>query len=358
MKKILYLLFLVIGLSSIESCKKEDGPVIGKETDFLSPQITTPITGASAVLLKAHATDTLIYKWDKADYGINIPVQYVLQADLVGNDFASPTTLATSSIDSAILTVGALNLKCIAMDLTVETVNELELRVMAYVPDAELTGDTLYSDVVAYDVTPYLAKDPLYMVGSFNGWNNGTAPRMFQNLSGLKYELYTNTTDNEWGFKFLTTLGAWTAYGHPGGGTSDTNGTLALGGDNCSQGLAAGYYRVEVDLGGMTWKTTAFSWAIIGSAPGDGWAADHAMTYNAGNDTWSVTIDLIAGAFKFRGNGSWDYNYGDSGADGTLEPSGSDISIGSAGNYTIVLNLKPPVSPVGYYSYTVTKNSK
>ncbi len=354
MKKYLYLLFIVIGLSLLISCEKEDGPQIGGDTTYLEPVLTNPTTGANVVLLKANASDTLIFNWEKADYGINIPVQYVLQADMDGNDFASPFSIANSSIDSIIITVGGLNTKFTAMGLTAETENDIEFRIMAYIPDAELPNDTLYSDVVAYTVTPYLAKDPLYMVGDFNGWNANTAPRMFQNLPSLKYELYVNIGSN--GFKYIFAPGSWA--GDIGDDPANPGKLIANGENNCTVATVPDYYRVEVNLGDMSWKATKFSWGIIGDATAGGWGSDTNMTYDAVNDIWTITTDLTAGALKFRANASWadGFNYGDSGADGTLESGGANISIGTAGNYTITLNLKPPVSPVGSYSYTITKN--
>jgi hypothetical protein len=350
--KLILLTATLLGLFLFSACEKEDGPVIGEKNSFIGPQITTPSTGSSLILLKNNAENTVLFRWSLVNYGVPVGVQYILQADLDGNNFASPMTLATSSNDSAVLTIAGLNTKFTAMNLTPNSVNTIELRVMAYVPKVNL--DTLYSSAIDWNVTPYLAKDPLFLVGSYNGWDANGARRLYQNLTGMKYEIYLYMPDNTWGFKFLPTQGSWA--GDMGDDPNNPGHLIAEGEGNCGQGIAAGYYRIQADLGAMTWSATPYSWAIIVSAPGDGWSADHNMTYDQANDVWTITIDLIAGAFKFRGNGSWDFNYGDTGADGTLEPGGSDISIPSAGNYTITLNLKPPANPVGYYSYTITKN--
>jgi hypothetical protein len=40
---------------------------------------------------------------------------------------------------------------------------------------------------------------------------------------------------------------------------------------------------------------------------------------------------------KFRANNNWDFNFGDTGADGTLEAGGTNIS--TAGTYLITLDL-------------------
>ncbi|MHB1108551.1 MAG: hypothetical protein ACYCZ2_19510, partial [Lutibacter sp.] len=55
---------------------------------------------------------------------------------------------------------------------------------------------------------------------------------------------------------------------------------------------------------------------------------------------------LKAGEIKFRFKNDWGLNYGDTGADGTLENGGANIAV-TAGNYLVVLDLKNLV-------YTIT----
>jgi uncharacterized protein involved in high-affinity Fe2+ transport len=47
----------------------------------------------------------------------------------------------------------------------------------------------------------------------------------------------------------------------------------------------------------------------------------------------------------------WDLNFGDTGANGSLEFNGDNIKVPSAGNYTITLDLSSPRN----YKYTLTK---
>ena len=54
--------------------------------------------------------------------------------------------------------------------------------------------------------------------------------------------------------------------------------------------------------------------------------------------------------FKFDVHGDWSLNYGDFGADGTLEEGGDNISLAEAGYYYIKVNLND-------FSYTITKTS-
>lgn len=145
-------------------------------------------------------------------------------------------------------------------------------------------------------------------------------------------------------FKFA--LGGWdTNWGDTG-----ADGTLEPGGDNL---LAPneGFYRLVVDLNNLTYTFEPSRWGLIGSATPGGWDNDTDMTYNAAEGAWVLTTNLVGGEIKFRNNDSWDLNFGDDGANATLESNGTNISIPGGGNYTIKLYLdKAP------YTYSIVSN--
>lgn len=81
------------------------------------------------------------------------------------------------------------------------------------------------------------------------------------------------------------------------------------------------------------------SWSIIGPAGVD-WSTDIPLTYNCTTRTFDVTRVLNAGDFKFRANNDWTLNYGSSSnTGGALVSSGSNITVATAGTYTIKLDL-------------------
>ena len=198
------------------------------------------------------------------------------------------------------------------------------------------------------------AKPPLYVVGSYNGWDNSTALEMNKDLDGKNYELYVNLVPNEWGFKLLPTLGSWD--GDMGDDPGNPGHIIADGEANMHNGEGTtdldGYYLIKVNLGDMTWDITEIAWGLIGSATPGGWSTDTDMTYDDVNDVWILTENLVAGEIKFRANDAWDINFGDDGADGTLEPGGTNIAIAEDGNYTVTMSL----GAAGDYTYTVVKN--
>jgi len=80
------------------------------------------------------------------------------------------------------------------------------------------------------------------------------------------------------------------------------------------------------------------------------WAAS--SMEKVGNCIWEIEQDFDGSAndrFKFDINGEWSHNYGDTGANGSLERSGSDILLNDyAGTYIIAMNDK-------LMTYTVSK---
>jgi len=188
----------------------------------------------------------------------------------------------------------------------------------------------------------------LFLPGSYQGWNPAAAPTIASlNLDGF-YSGYVYIDQDNTELKF-TNKPDWNnkTYGDSGDGTS---GTLASPGNNIVI-PTAGYYLFVADTNNSTWSALATDWGVIGSATPGGWDSDQNMTYDPVTDTWSITLDLVDGEFKFRANDAWDLNYGDDGADGTVERNGANIPI-TAGNYTITLNL----SDDSNYVYTITQN--
>lgn len=80
-----------------------------------------------------------------------------------------------------------------------------------------------------------------------------------------------------------------------------------------------------------------------------------AMTYSSETRLWSLDTDLSPGTLKFTtiavGYGDPIIVYGASEGLSKLSEEGTDIEIGTAGNYTITLNL----SQLPYYDYSIKK---
>jgi uncharacterized protein (TIGR02145 family) len=77
---------------------------------------------------------------------------------------------------------------------------------------------------------------------------------------------------------------------------------------------------------------------LVGSAINDWGSAgpDTPLIY-LGNGQYEVNVTFTDGEFKFRENNDWALNYGDDGADGTLDPGGANIAV-TAGDYLVSVN--------------------
>ncbi|MCB0426659.1 MAG: RagB/SusD family nutrient uptake outer membrane protein [Mangrovimonas sp.] len=81
------------------------------------------------------------------------------------------------------------------------------------------------------------------------------------------------------------------------------------------------------------------NWGLVGSATPNGWDGPDLEMHQTGTNMFAVYADLVAGELKFRFNEDWGNNYGDNGADGTLDAGGANIVISSSGTYYVVFNL-------------------
>lgn len=193
-------------------------------------------------------------------------------------------------------------------------------------------------------VMPVNLFDLLYVPGDYQGWAPATAATLASPNKDGEYEGYIDIPEGGYEFK-LTSQPDWngTNYGDGSGGTLSTSGgNLTFPG--------AGYYKVNASITNNTWSVTPTTWGLIGSFAGSGWSNDVDMTYDGGSKSWSGTITIAAGdEFKFRANHDWGLNYGDSGADGSLEKDGDNIKNVPAGTHTITLYL----GSSGFYTYKI-----
>ena len=345
MKKIT-ILILVLGLFSFLSCTKDQT----KATLSSNPQASVlNLASGSVVLQKADAAKLITYRWSKSNFGQAVVINYLLQMDDAGNNFKAAVTVGqVNNLDSLQVITADLNMKVLVkeFDPTQPAPIALEFRIQAVI---NANVDPLNSDPVAVSITPYFVKIvyPLLGVpGSYQGWNPGDSITTIASLkSNGQYEGYMYFNAEAVEFKY-TQGPSW----DNNWGDDGSDGTLNPGGANIKAG-AMGYYKLNVDLPGLTHRFLLTNWAVIGDATPGGWDAGTPMTYDETSKTWTVTLALTQANIKFRANDSWDLNYGDTGGDGNLEENGDNIAVPGAGNYTIIMDLSKPI-----YKYKLTKN--
>ncbi|WP_162303536.1 SusE domain-containing protein [Hymenobacter sediminis] len=328
----------------LSSCEKDEDKVV------VSPGTSSALTASSssAVLTQADAAKTaMTYSWSPTSYGYQAAVTYTLQFDKKGGDFSAPVEVVAGNATSKALTGAELNNVLLQLKLTPGVASEISVRLKSSIGPA---ANMAYSAASALMVTPYsdfVVYPQIFVPGDYQGWAPDKAPYLASASSNQKYEGYINLPAATATFKFTPARNWDNDYGDDG---SNTGKLAAKGKDITITG--AGYYRFNVDIASMKYTYTKTAWAVIGSATPGGWNTETPMTYDATKGTWSVTLPLVAGDFKFRANNAYDIDMGDNEPDGKPDYKGKDIKGPGAGTYTIVLDLS---KGEGNYSYSVNK---
>ena len=166
----------------------------------------------------------------------------------------------------------------------------------------------------------------IYEIGNESGWSE---PHPLYGNGVGQYEAII-WLDGE--FKFKPNKDNWDGDWEKASGDA-TGGTLTTDGGPNIDGVAAGFYLVQVDLKEMTYKITAVnSISIIGSVRGS-WDTDIDMTYNENFKCWEARETLSAGEFKFRMNHDWGINWG--GTMENFEHDGANLQLAADGAYII-----------------------
>ena len=358
MKKHNFLLLILL-LLIVNSCKKNAELTVLKPVAFDS----SIKASTNKVILSAanDSSSVLSFSWPAVVYPIKASVTYVLQVAL-----PSDTLGSTAWVNATNIPVGNdvlsksykgkdLNALALTMGVPSGTSTDLIFRVQAF------QDRYTYTSALTVNVMPYVAQSSyplLYVPGDYQGWSPATAP-VIAALQPKIYEGYVNMpTGGSFHFKF-TSAPDWNHINY-GDGTAGKLSVDGLAGDLVGPG--AGYILLSANLNTNTWMATKTTWSILGDATPGGWNTDTQLNYDATNQVWTVTCDMLAtGSFKFRANNAWEIDFGinaegklkyaDSpvyGYDGTV----NNITVPVSGNYTITLDLHNPEN----YNYKLNKN--
>ncbi|MCZ4242654.1 SusE domain-containing protein [Pedobacter punctiformis] len=327
--KFLALSFIAL---SLWSCKKDETQTIANTgTGGSLKASATSVTLDKTVL----TTNVITFTTTNANFGYNAAVSNVLQLAPKGTNFAKPKEAPLDvNVTSKSYNGLDFNNLLLALGLSTTATSEVEIRLKSSISNAVAP---VYSNVVTVSAKPFPLTAWVYVPGNYQGWNPATADSL---VSVTGNGVYSGIIKFDGSNFKITPAKKWDlAYGDAGGGKLS-----ASGGDINS--VSAGFKLLTVDLNSFVYTIAdADYWSIIGNAiPGSNWSVDTDLkATNDGNNTWTTTVALTAGAFKFRKNHDWGTNIGDN---------GGDINVTSAGNYKLVLTVNAD-GKTG--SYTMTK---
>jgi starch-binding outer membrane protein SusE/F len=292
-------------------------------------------TSASSVVLtkEAEGTDALTVSWETPDFGFAASPTYLLYIDKEGGDFSEAISVNLGKNTSKTFKVEELNNHLTNLEFEPGEASGLQFMVEAMLT----TERSVVSAPVSVEATAYSSfldlSTPWGVVGDgYNEWGQfpdapfftTTAPNVLVAYVKLKDGKIKFRQNNSWDVNL---------------GDNGADGTLEAGGSDIT--VTAGHKKITFNPVANTYSIEPFTWGIVGSAYNDWGAAgpDFPFTYDDATDQWRAVVKLQTGAFKIRKNNDWGTNYGDNGADGTLELGGADLNV-TAGKYMITFSEK------------------
>lgn len=352
-KIFIYSVFLT--LFGMIGCAKDETKLVASSGDasMLSASKTS-------IILKIEDAneDAITFSWTKADFDYTAAINYTLEIDTLGNNFASAKEYTFNPDDSTkTFTVAELNSITYSFDLPAGKASSLIARIKAEISS---DVDAAYSTPITLTVTPYNAVlvFPALLVNGGNSWKTPTTRTDGFLLTSSNYDnnyegyVYLPNADGYGGDAFKLT--ATTDEKVYGWGSNAT--TMSVGGGNLWLTVAPNYMKVKVDVSALTINYTAVKFFITGDD--NGWSTSATpMLYDATTKTLVANnVSLTAGKkFAFTSNGNYDISYkvDDSGKlifAGPPSWAGNNISVEKTGVYKVTLDLS---AGSGNYKYSI-----
>lgn len=330
----LMLLFIV----AFQSCKKDETQARLASNDAVKPAILN-LDKTNLSLSKENANDTVLHlDMIQPDFGFQAAVTNVLQFGLKGDNFKTVKEVVIPSGRSAMGFTGyELNSYLLALGVPTGKASEFDVRLKSSI-NTKIAA--VFSALASLKASPYASTSYLYVPGAYQGWDPVTAESLVSPTSNGIYTGIIAFPEANSEFKLTTERNWANSYGQTATGKIAYN-----SGDNI-KAPRAGNLEIEVNTTANTITFKDHSWGVIGSATPKGWDADTDMKYDNANQVWKLTVNLTAGAIKFRKNHDWGTNFG--GVNGSLVAGGADIAVANAGTYDIVFDLNAN-------TYTLTK---
>lgn len=333
--RIQYLLLVIFSLFLV-SCDEDSF------TKLSSDATIEPVASETDVVLteELEGTDVLEISWPEPEYGFSASPTYIIHLDKEGGDFSSGVIVNVGGDLSKIFESQELNSLLINLEFEPEVPGVLDIKVESKLG----TSFSIFSEVISLNATAYTAfldlSTPWGVVGgAYNNWGKGPDAPFFTTSTPGVLVCYVKLRAGQIKFRQNND---WTV----NVGDNGADGTLEPGGSDIT--VTAGTKKITFNTNNNTYTIENYSWGLVGSAwnnwgnpqgtPETSVVPDLEFYYDDASDTWRAVGQLQAGQFKIRKNNDWTTNYGDTGADGTLELGGTDITV-SAGKYIIIFDL-------------------
>lgn len=316
------------------------------EPVWTAPAVTAPTDGQVLEMTAANLGSKVAMSFLPKQTGVFTPVKFEV---IIASGEATKVVGEVTALDLVSQTVEVTN-KVLNDFVVAQGAKDKEVRDVQVTVKAThaLLKTPLVSAPVVFKVKAFVPSI-LYMVGNLNDWAGDSPVLMTYNKDNNDFSKIAYM-EGEFLFTTLKDKDNWWREKY---GKTATAGKLAkFGGDNIVV-PAAGFFKAQANIEALTYSLTPITWGVIGSATAGGWDTDTNMTFDAATKTYSVTMDLNAGAWKVRFADDWALSVG--------PDAGGDFQLAEGGNYTITLTYKGamPLDPFNYtggYEVKIVKN--
>lgn len=354
MKNLIIPILFTVAALGFFSCE-DDSPRVEIKGDVQPMELKATSASSYELTLEAEESTFEKFEWTKPDYGVQVAINYRLQLDVAGNDFADAIDLVnTNSLEASFL-VGVINDRLLSLGLEPDEETEVQVRVRS---DINPNVDPVYSNVRSFTVIPYATEfPPIYMIGdAVEGWDTGLAVEM-RSTGPNVYETITEFNNNG-AFRFFSEP-SWDAdpqynWTYFEGGTVDENFENAQDGDTNIRFVGStGFFKITVNVKDKTIEMEAVekpTLFMIGAAL-QGWDLGLAVEMTWVKDgVFQATAEFNNNeAFRFFTKADWSTGFGNYPhfEEGDIDPLFENANdgdsnfrfIGTTGEYTITVNL-------------------
>ena len=341
MKFTKYILALSAALG-LAACVKEELVKLPAAEDVVAP-VLEQISDAVEITPTNMVTDSVVFQWSAADYGVATEINYSIEAK--AGDLQ--VTIMSGIIDTDPVIKHTVKYELLNQILF----NDLKLAdgiaedVTFMIGSKVGNYEKVYSNEIKVSCKVTAAEKEyakLFVVGSYNGWSHDKNQYIFDFAGDdAVYQGLVDFGADHASNEFKITGGAWGKDEHSMDGAHDDEAKSIKvtdgGGDNINVYKAKRYYHLTYNRADHT-LTADVSFDQIGVI-GDfnGWAADVVMNFNEAKQKFYADVEFPAdGGFKFRLDADWAVSYG-SKTEGFLD-AGDNIPV-KAGNYRVYLNM-------------------
>lgn len=334
-------------------------------TPFNDPSKLTATATSVVCALATASQNSLTFSWSSAFVGYTGTINYAIQYDSAGKNFANFKEIAVgNSLLSKAMTQGEMNETALNSGVPGGNTGKIDYRVKA----TTAQGAISYSNTFSVTIQSYVPILRFYMPGSYqaatgngNDWDPASAPEMIRDLrSAVFNQMYYAYIYLPANAEFKFTQGrAWDInYGGTGGDLSQNGANLKV--------TTAGVYRISINRATLKYDIRNGRMGFVGGATGAGWNPPNVFpAYEMGapsNNLFVGVTDFTTDGWKLIDDSVWNNgsnavnetrSYGSAGGSGsTMVVNGDNFpNISTAGRYRVIWdgrnpnNIKYEISP-------------